>query len=286
LAEVKVRKKDIQEARRPDAVLTGAASIFDWLYERRMGLIAGFGGLLVIVGIASFVRASSSAKDEAIGAKLSEAVDLPLRPVNEKAEKGADDEESKVDTFATKEAKKTAVNDGFQKLVDEHGNTTVGLSAALNLAQVRFSEGKYDEAVTLAQKYLDHPDGTGLSLFAYEILGESYAAKKDWAKADETFKKISETGAPGVALFFQARLLEQQGKKDEARKLYQQVTTDYEKDSVAGDARARLDLIDMPAPGVGALVEPAEPAAPAVESPKAKPGTKVVKPAPVKAGKK
>ncbi len=260
---MKVRKKDIQAARRPDAVLEGGLSLFDWLWDRR-NLV--FGLLLAVVGgiiVWSLIASHMDSKKEVVGAKLSEAADISMRTVEEKpATPGAADDETKPETFPNKADKAKALNDALTGLADKSSDTPAGLAASLDLARVRFSEGKWDEAISLAQKYLDHPDTTGLAVFAHEIQGDAYAAKKQWTEADEAFKKMADDGAPARSLFNEARLLDMQGKKDEARKSYEKVIADYEKESAAADARVRLDLLDLPPAGTGALAAPVDVSAP------------------------
>lgn len=261
MAEVKIRKKDIQAARAPDAVFTGASSLFEWIYERRNPLGVAFAVVLVGVGVASWVNSSSNSKRVALGATLAQAADETSRPVIEKPvepEEGAE----QIPSYPTKADKEKAVTASLSALVEKSGDTAPGRLAALDLAQIRAADGKYDEAISLAQKYLDNPDGAKLGLFAWELIGTSYQAKKDWAKADEAYRKMSEAGAPARALYLQARLQQLQGKTDEARKLYQKVGTDFDKDSVAGEARVQLDMLDMPPEGKGALASAAEPQSP------------------------
>jgi tetratricopeptide (TPR) repeat protein len=257
LAEVRVRKKDIQAAKRPDAVLESAGSIFGWMAENWRPVAFVSGAILLAILVVSFVRGSRHAKEVALGSQLAEAVDMTSRSVDEKPP--AEEDDTKLESFPSKAEKEKSVNEALTKVSEKEPGSAAALSAGLDLAQIRFSEGKFDDAISLAQKYLDHPDGAALDMFADEILGDSYEAKGDFAKADEAFKKMGEAGAPGPALFAQARLLDRQGKKDEARKLYEKVNTDYEKDPIAAKARTALDLMNLPLPGTGALAKPAEP---------------------------
>jgi TolA-binding protein len=283
VAEVKVRKKDLQAARRPDAVLSSAGSIFDWLWERHVVIFGALVALLVGTGGYTLVMNTLDSKRSAVGVKLSEAADISMRSVVEKpSDEDKDQKGEKPETFTSKAEKTKALNDALTGLVDQNAGTPQAAAAALDLAAVRLSEGKYDEAISLSQKFLDHADGTALVVFANEIQGDAYAAKKDYAKADDSYKKIADAGSPAVAAYNHARLLDVQGKKDEARKAYELVIKDYEKDAVGAEARARIDLLDLPPAGTGALEKPAEPAEPDdaqnITLKPVKPGTKPIKP--------
>jgi TolA-binding protein len=264
LTDVKVTKKDIQEAKKPDAVLEGATSVFDWLYEKRMLAGGVLVALLVVVGVASVVTAQSRTKKHDTGAKLSEAVELESRPVVEKkAEAPATETASDTKSFPSKAEKAKAVEAALTAIVKDHPGSGAARAAELQLAHAQYEAGKYDDAIQGYETYLKEGDEGDLRLFALEGLGYAYEAKGDAVKAGEAFAKLADAGAPGRALFHKARMLEKQGKKDEAKKAYEDVIATYEKDIVAGDARARLELLSLPPAGTGTIEAPAAPVEPA-----------------------
>jgi hypothetical protein len=276
---VKVTKKDIQEAKSPDVVLEGATSVYDWLVERRNIVIGALVALLVVAAIATFASSSSEAKAHEAGGKLAQALELANRPVVEVKE-GATPAEK---TFPTKAAKLEAVEKALNEITTQYAGSEAARTASLQLADVKLEAGKADEAIAGYEKYLADAPAGGLRLFATESLGYAYEAKGDLAKAEQSFDKLNGEGAPGLALFHKARLAEKAGKKDEAKKLYEQVAKDYPGEQVANDASTRLELMDVPPAGAGALTAP-EPA-PVEEAPKGKKKPGKTAPAP-KPGKK
>jgi tetratricopeptide (TPR) repeat protein len=266
LADVKVTKKDIQEARRPDAVLEGATSLFDWLLENKNLVIGLIVGVLVIVAGYSIAQNAKHKNFAEVGGQFSTALEMSTRTIAPKAE-GAEVKVSGAETFSSKEEKEKAVDGALTAITKEHADSSSAKSASVLLAAQRFNEGKLDEAISLAESYTKSNEGS-LRAIAFETLGNAYAAKGDAAKAEEAYKKVSDAGAPAQSLFLQAGLQEKAGKKDEARKLYEKVIADYEKEGVAREARSRLDLLDMPAPGTGALEAPSAPAEPAAPADK------------------
>lgn len=264
MAEVKVTKKDIQEAKKPDAVLVGATTLFDWIVANRKVVIGAVAALLVVVGAGLLVSGSRESKRAQVGGRLGQAVSLAARPVV--AGVAVD-----TDTFPNVQAKRQAEQKAFGEIVAEHPGSEAASSAQLQLARIALNEGRYDDAVATYEKALDGLGNTPLRLFALEGLGYAYEAKGDLAKAKETFQRLSNAGAPARSLYQQARIAELSGQKDEARKLYEQVTSDYENEVLAGEAQARLELLGLPPPGQGALETPA-PAAPSPE-PAARPRT-------------
>jgi tetratricopeptide (TPR) repeat protein len=254
VAELTIRKKDIQEAKRPDAVLEGATSLFDTLLEKRTQIIGGLAAVLAVVAIASFVSNRSAKASHEAGAKLSAALALEAKPVKEPAKDKAEDGESDGDSFPSKEAKQKAVEDALAPLA-KGSDAAAARGASLALAQRAYDAGKFDDALA-GFEVAAKGDGA-LALPAFEGQGYAYEAKGDFTKAGEAFAKLKEYGAEGRAQFHAARLLEKQGKKDEARKAYEAVADKFENDAIASEARTRIDLLDLPAAGVGALAAPA-----------------------------
>jgi predicted negative regulator of RcsB-dependent stress response len=267
LAEVKIRKRDIQEARRPDALLKSATSIFDWLFEHRVAAIGSLVVLLVVVAAISVVQSTRMSKMVSVGGQLSDALALEVRPVSAPkpppTEGAATPDDKKDDSFATKADREKAVSDALTSVIKEHAGSTSAQSASVMLAAQRFTEGKYDDAISLAEPYV--AGGGELKTFAIQTLGNAYAAKSDTAKADAAYKQLADAGEPALSLLLQGSLAEKAGKKDDARKLYEKIVADFEKDPVAKDAHARLDLLDLPAPGVGAIEIPVAPKDPSAD---------------------
>ncbi len=253
MAELTIRKKDIQDAKKPDAVLEGATSLFDTLLEKRSQVIGGLAAVLAVVAVWSFVGSRSAKAAHEAGAKLSAALALEAKPVKAPAKDKAEEGESDADTFPTKEDKAKAVEAALAPLAK--GSDAAARGASLALAQRAYDAGRYDDALA-GFEAAAKGDGA-LALPAFEGRGYAFEAKGDFAKAGESFAKLKEFGAEGRAQFHAARLLEKQGKKDEARKAYETVAEKFENDAVASEARARIDLLDLPAAGVGTLAAPA-----------------------------
>lgn len=242
LAEaIKIRKKDIKEAKKPDVVLTHATSLFDWLVDRRnivLGVVAGF---VVVAGGAGWVSASSKEKRQIEGAQLSQAIEKTGWIVLE----GGTDR-----AFPNEEAKQAAVGEALASVKALGGDA--GRTASLKLASIALDQGEVDTAISGFESFLSNSNDPALRLVALEGVASAYEAKKDFARARETWVKLGET-APARALFHQARIYEQEGDKAKARELYQQVVAEHESKPAAIDARMRLDLLGAPAPGVGAF---------------------------------
>lgn len=239
----KIRKKDIQAAKAPDAVLVGATSMFDWIVERRNLLI----GVLVVVAVVAIAFSVTSGHKEetakAQGVKLSEAMALERKPIIEGA--------TGKDSFPSQEAKTKALREAFESIIKEDAGSDAARSAGLALGRIELDAGAADAAVARFETYLGQVKKGGMRLFALESLGYAYEAKGDRTKAADAFAKLADEGAPGRALFHKARLAEEAGQKDEARKLYEQVVAEYATDAISQEASGRLELLDLPPAGEG-----------------------------------
>lgn len=251
---IKIRKKDIQEAKRPDVVLSHASSLFDWLVERK-ALALGLLGAVVAAGlIIAAVDNSRRKSREETGAQLASAVELSTRPVIE----GQSNDKS----FGSAEEKTQKSVAAFEALARD-ASGPAAQAARFKLAQLRLESGDFDGAVSGFDEYLGNR-GADLRVFALEGLGYAHEGKGDLARAREAFARLGDAGARDRALYHEGRLFEREGDKVKARESYQRLVSEFESAAVATEARARLDLLNAPPPGTGAL-EPvaAEPPAPA-----------------------
>lgn len=241
----KIRKKDIQAAKRPDAVLVNATSLFEWIVQRRYVLLSALAVVVVVVGVASFVGGKKDDKRQKVGGMLSEAMSLANRPVIEGS--------SGKDTFPSAEAKASAVQAELESVMKEGADTPAAEAATVALARLDVEGGRPDAAISKFEAYLGSVKKGGLRLFALEGLGYAYESKGDKAKAASTFARLKDEGAPALALYHEARIAQESGDKNEARKLFEQVVAEYDKEPVAGEARSRLELLDLPPAGQGAF---------------------------------
>lgn len=241
----KIRKKDIQAAKRPDAVLVKATSLFQWIVQRRFVLLGVLAVVIVAVAVATFVGGKKDDKKQLVGAKLSSAMSLASRPVIEGAEGS--------EAFGSAEAKATAVRAELEQVLAEGANSPAAQAANIALARLDVEAGEADAAIAKFETYLGDVKKGGLRLFAIEGLGYAFESKGDTEKAATTFASLADAGAPALALYHQARMAQESGNKNEARKLFEQVVSEYENEPVAGEASARLELLDLPPAGQGAF---------------------------------
>ncbi len=119
---------------------------------------------------------------------------------------------------------------GFQKVANEYGSTDAGNLAQLYIGLCQANLGKWQEAVNALESFSGKDDQM-ISPAAEGALGNAYANLKQFDKAVEHLKKAAEkadNNSLSPTFLIQAgEILESEGKKDEALKLYQEVKEKY-----------------------------------------------------------
>ena len=119
---------------------------------------------------------------------------------------------------------------GFQKVASDYSSTDAGNLAQLYIGLCQAQQGKWQEAVNALESFSSKGDQM-ISPAAEGALGNAYANLKQLDKAVEHLKKAAEmadnNSLSPTFLIPAGEILESQGKKDEALKLYQEVKEKY-----------------------------------------------------------
>ena len=119
---------------------------------------------------------------------------------------------------------------GFQKVANEYSSTDAGNLAQLYIGLCQANLGKWQEAVNALESFSGKGDQM-ISPAAEGALGNAYANLKQYDQAVKhltTAAKMADNNSLSPTFLIQAgEILESQGKKDEALKLYQQVKENY-----------------------------------------------------------
>ena len=118
----------------------------------------------------------------------------------------------------------------FQKVADEYGSTDAGNLAQLYIGLCQANQGKWQEAVDALERFSEKDDQM-ITPAAIAALGQAYANLNQMDKAVEILKKAAakadNNSLSPTFLISAGEILESQGKKDEALKLYQEVKEKY-----------------------------------------------------------
>ena len=118
----------------------------------------------------------------------------------------------------------------FEKVINEYGSTDAGNLAQLYMGLCQANLGKWQEAVKSLESFSGKKDQM-ITPAAEGALGNAYANIKEFDKAVEHLKKaasMADNNSLSPTFLIQAgEILESQGKKEEALKLYQEVKEKY-----------------------------------------------------------
>ena len=119
---------------------------------------------------------------------------------------------------------------GFQKVASDYSSTDAGNLAQLYIGLCQANLGKWQEAVNALENFSGKNDQM-ITPAAEGALGNAYANLNQLDKAVEHLKKaasMADNNSLSPTFLIQAgEILESQGKKDEALKLYQEVKEKY-----------------------------------------------------------
>ena len=245
MASDKLTRKEIKN---PDPFVRFTSALWAKIIERQkavgLGLIVAFA---VFVVIALAVRMTQSKAKEAGGA-LAAALDLAHRPVDGSLEALQEDPTAK--KFKSYKEKNEALASALDVVRNNHPGTEAGRTATLFWGDAEFQLGKLDEAGKAYDQYLaEARPGDPLRMMALEGLGYVHEAKKDLPKAYEAFDKMTReaAGEPGKAraAYHMARILEAQGKKQDAVAAFQKLKEEFKEAPAAREAEERLALLAM-----------------------------------------
>jgi predicted negative regulator of RcsB-dependent stress response len=144
----------------------------------------------------------------------------------------------------------------YEKIISEFGRTPAGASACLLLAGKQRSEGKFAEANTTLQNFIDkHPQHELVPAAKVAMAANLESLKKN-DEALALYQQIAATyprsfTAP-LALISQVTLLKQKNQPDAARRVCETILSQYGESFWAGEAQRELQML-KPA---GAAVTP------------------------------
>lgn len=132
----------------------------------------------------------------------------------------------------------------FQKVIDDYGLSKVSRLASPELANLKFREKKYDEAISLYNEYLKGvPEESPYEALAKLALSACYEEKGDFSAAVDILKEIlSEAGDffKEQAMFALARVYRLSNQPEKSRETLQEFVEKYKDSPIASVAKAHL----------------------------------------------
>jgi FimV-like protein len=227
MAKKKVTRKQL--LKEPDEFLTfsGRAALFIREHSQPFRYLGGAVavGLLIYLGITTFMGYMNKKGQTTYNAAyyiLAESTDPGT------------------DAQAVKESAEL-----FQKVIDRYGMSKVSHLALPELAYLKMTEKKYDEAIALYREFLDKvPDNTPYHSLTRLALATCYEASGKLESAIESLSQVVE----GTNEFFKeqamlslARVYRLANQKDKSKKILQEFVEKYETSPFLPIAKAHLD---------------------------------------------
>jgi hypothetical protein len=250
-------KQKRKELKAPDALQKVGADAVPFLIQHQKNIVIAVAALVVIGGGVTFAQylggRGETRASEALGAALK-----PMgREVNEKPPADLEGQEAPFKSQAEKDA---AVIKSLEDFRTANKGSRAASQAALPLGQVLLRQGKGTDAAPLFDEYLkvssvDDP----LRPTALEAKGYAHEAKKEYDQAISAFDQLAkETRGEfmkGMGEYHKARILQLQGKNEEAVRGFQQVIADAPNTSASRLATDRITM--LAAQGVAIPAAPA-----------------------------
>lgn len=224
MATTKISKKDMQQ----DEFIESVFDLGDWLeaHWRRVAMAAGAVVAVIVIGYAWFAWQES---------RSAEANDILAQGMRAFAPEPAADGQAASPDYA----KALTL---FEQASDKAGSQPIGLVARLYRGRTLLALGRASEAAPI----LDAISSSGNARLAAQAkvsLAEAAAAAKDYDRAATLLQGLA-ASADGsfpsdAALMLLAGVREQQGKRGEAKKVYDDLVARFPQSAFAGEARQR-----------------------------------------------
>jgi tetratricopeptide (TPR) repeat protein len=236
----------------PEPIAAVGARVAEVLAPHKWKLLAVLGGvLLILVGMSVWgamkrsgetkaTRAFAEVTRQATGEVLSDETPPPSPE---------DDLEDDRPKFKTAEERAQATLKAIEAMQADHGGASATTHTMLLKASELYSLGKYDEALAAYRDFLKGDPVDGTALVGREGVGYSLEAQGKLDEALAAFKEVQpDEKKPGhdLSLYHQGRILALQGKKAEAKELFQKALTKNPSLLLKQELDRRVALLDAP----------------------------------------
>lgn len=130
----------------------------------------------------------------------------------------------------------------LQRVVTRYKGTGAGTQAALLLAQTHYNAGKYQDGINVLQEISGHAGGS--EAMVQGLIGDGHAQMGKHADAAKAYEKAAEASIyENEKAYYRAKAARSYtaaGNVADARRLWTQLSTDANAQSVAAEARVRL----------------------------------------------
>ncbi len=225
-----------------------AMSTASWVEKNPVVVFGGFALILAAFIGYYFFQEGEKTKAIATSSEMNSVFDSFVAPIKGSAELEAlekvPDGPKPKKTFDDMTKKWTAIYETASKGLEAPATAQ---SARITKAAAATKLGKYDEAITLYNGFLAEKHDVSSEGPVLQGLASAQIGAKKFDEAISTLGKLEklDEGFAGAAKYQRARILEWQGKKDDAKKLYQDILDNNPKFSKKSDVERRLGTWGM-----------------------------------------
>jgi tetratricopeptide (TPR) repeat protein len=230
-----------RELKQPDAFQRVGHEAQDWLVERQSLILLAAAVVLVGGLVVALMSYFSGKGEDRASQELGKALAILERPVVPTIE-GANltPQPGEEAPFTSAQEQDEALVKALTDFRAAHGGTRAAKTAALPLGKAQYRLGTYEPAIASFDAFLkESAQNEPLRAAAFEGKGYAFEAQQKYDEALKAFEEMAkvETGdyLEGMGDYHRARILIQQGKKDEAASVLVKIPVDY-----ANSAAARL----------------------------------------------
>lgn len=236
------KKYTRKELKQPDEFLTLSTKVWKWASDNRNAVITISIAVFVVFAGVLFFKSQLERSAQSATSALLKGLKVEEAPIIKDAKDKTADELS----YASEKEKAEASIKAFTTVSKEHGGG-VKNAALLMRANVHLKQGDYPKAIKDFQTFLSQMGASQpvLHKTALEGLSFAYEGKKEWDNALKTIEKLDQKGqARFNSLFHKARITLKKGNKTEAKKLYQEISTQAESMRLKEQAKQQLAILD------------------------------------------
>lgn len=255
------KKQEEVELKEPDPFLKATIQLWDKLHAMRRQIGIALAVALGLVLVFAAVTAHNEGKAADAGAALGQALRIAQRPVESaEAEKPETPPAPEDAPFKTDAERQTALAAALKEVLAKYPDTDAARSARVALGDAQLKLGQLDDAQkSFADAVQAVPAGDPFRALAELGLARVAEARKDLAAATVAYETLQHDAPHAflrdVAGLGRARMLEKQGKKQEAAVAYQEVRDGFQGTEASRTATSRLALLS--AQGVAVAGAPA-----------------------------
>jgi tetratricopeptide (TPR) repeat protein len=245
-----------QELRAPDAFQRAGLEVRAWISTRK-GLVIGLVAALAVAWFgAAVLRMMSDRREGRAREAMGTAVGMLARPLAADLPPGAPLDPP---PFKTAQERDQASLTALEAVRSSYPGTRAALTATLTMASSEMRLGQVDAAIGHFEQYLrEAPTGELLRITALDGLGHAREAKQELPQALDAYQRMSSEEASGflegMGAYNRARILAEQGKKQEAAQALADLVSAHPGSAAAKQAQERLSALESE--GFKAVVAP------------------------------